>query len=227
MRRPAPESTLIDSQATAAVMAVNVGAVREVLFHGEKRTTGIWKSPVDGRVAVGSTGLAGDQQADRVNHGGTDKAVYAYAAEDAAWWQDQLGSAVPPGTFGENLTVAGIDLHTAVIGERWQVGTAVLEIVQPRFPCWKLGLRMGDARFPARFLAAGRAGAYLRVVAVGEVSAGDPVTLLFRPRHSLTVGLVAHLNHADRALAVRLLEAASGGRTAEELDSLVIRAGIS
>jgi len=200
--------------------------VREVLFHGEIRTTGIWKDPVAGRVAVGVMGVSGDQQADLVNHGGTSKAVYAYAAEDAQWWQGQLGSPIPPGTFGENLTVVGIAINEARIGERWRVGTTVLEVVQPRFPCWKLGLRMDDSRFPKRFLTAGRAGAYLRVVEEGDVAAGDGVELLSRPGHSLTIGLIAHLNHTDRARAERLLAEAERGSPPAQLDELLVRSGV-
>ena len=134
------------------VVSVNVGEVRQVLFHGELRTTGIWKHPIAGRVTVGPIGLGGDQQADRVNHGGTGKAVYAYAIEDTAWWQRELGAPVEAGTFGENLTTAGMEINEALIGERWRVGTTTLQVVQPRFPCWKLGLRMEDSRFPKRFL---------------------------------------------------------------------------
>ncbi len=212
-------------EAGARVVSVNVGRVREVLFHGEIRTTGIWKDPVAGRVAVTTAGVAGDQQADRVNHGGTGKAVYAYATEDASWWQSRLGTPIHPGTFGENLTVVGLPVNEAQIGEQWSVGTAILQVVQPRFPCWKLGLRMDDSRFPKLFLEAGRAGAYLSVVREGEVGAGDPVDVIFRPGHSLTVGLIAHLNHTDRARALRLLEAAEAGSPAEQLDDLLVRSG--
>ncbi|HEX3542710.1 MAG TPA: MOSC domain-containing protein [Acidimicrobiales bacterium] len=200
-----------DWSSGATVVSVNVGAIREIVFHGEVRTTGIWKSPVAGRVAVGATGLAGDRQADLTVHGGRDKAVYAYAAEDLDWWQRELGVAVAPGTFGENLTLGGANLAGAVLGETWRVGTAVLQIVQPRYPCWKLGVRMGDAAFPARFLAAERSGTYFRVVAPGDVAAGDAVEVLSRPSHAVTVGTVAHLNHADRPAAKRLLEAAIAG----------------
>ena len=213
--------------AGARVVSVNVGAIREVLFHGEMRTTGIWKEPRAGRVAARTLGLAGDQQADRINHGGTGKAVYAYAAEDRAWWQTELDEPLAPGVFGENLTVAGMAINDAVIGERWRVGNAVLQVTQPRFPCWKLGLRMNDSRFPKRFLAAGRAGAYLSVVEEGDLAAGDPIACISRPGHSLTVGLVAYLNHADRAMALRLLDAVETGTTPERLDELVLRSGVA
>ena len=211
----------------ATLVSVNVGVVREVLFHGEVRTTGIWKDPVPGPVTLHTLGAEGDQQADRINHGGTNKAVYAYAVEDAAWWQDQLGIPIPPGTFGENLTVVGMTMNDALIGERWRVGGAVVQVTQPRFPCWKLGLRMNDSRFTKRFLDAGRAGAYLSVVQEGVVAAGDEVVRISRPGHSLTVGLVAYLNHADRPKALQLLEAAERGSEPEQLDELVLRAGVA
>ena len=143
---------------TAAVASVNVGRVRTVSLRGEPVRTAIWKSPVAGPVAVRGVNLAGDTQADRSVHGGPDKAVYAYAAEDLAWWAAQLDRPVEPGTFGENLTTTGMDLAAATIGDRWAVGTTVLEISQPRIPCYKLGIRMDDPRFPVRFAQSARPG---------------------------------------------------------------------
>lgn len=175
----------------ARVRSVNVGAVRVVEYRGREATTAIWKDPVAGPVAVRGVNLAGDDQADRRFHGGADKAVYAYAVEDYDWWGGELGTTPAPGTFGENLTVEGIDLTEAVAGERWLVGTAVVEVCQPRTPCWKLGLRMGDGRFPARFDAAGRPGAYLRISREGEVSAGDEVVRFYRPDDGRTIGHIA------------------------------------
>ena len=116
------------------VASVNVGAVRTVAWRGGEVTTGIWKEPVVGPVAVRGVNLAGDDQADRSVHGGPDKAAYAYAQEDTAWWAGQLGRALGPGAFGENLTTSGLDLTNAVVGERWAVGSAVLEVSQPRVP---------------------------------------------------------------------------------------------
>ncbi len=165
----------------ARVVSVNVGVPRLVEHRGRRAWTGIWKHPVAGRVAVRGVNLDGDEQADRRVHGGPDKAVYAYASEDYTWWAAELGRQLEPGTFGENLTLEGVDLGAARVGERWQVGSTVLEVAQPRTPCWKLGLRMGDDEFPARFLAAGRPGAYLRIVGEGEVGAADEVVSLHRP----------------------------------------------
>ena len=169
------------------VLSVNVGAIREVNWRGEEVTTAIWKHPVDGRVAMRGVNLVGDDQADREVHGGPDKAVYAYAREDYDAWRDRHGVATTPGLFGENLTVEGIDLVHAIAGERWEVGTALLEIAQPRLPCFKLGIRMGDARFPRRFQAEGRMGAYLRIIREGDVGAGDSIAVVARPEHGVTL----------------------------------------
>lgn len=170
------------------VVAVNVGRPRTVEWAGRRVRTAIWKHPVEGRVEVRGVSLAGDDQADRRVHGGPDKAVYAYATEDYRWWESELGRRLGPGTFGENLTTEGIDLQAALVGERWRVGTAVLEVCQPRMPCQKLGIRMGDARFVRRFDAAGRYGTYLRIVEEGDVGAGDQVVGLSRPAEGLTIG---------------------------------------
>jgi MOSC domain-containing protein YiiM len=138
-------------------------------------------------VAVEGINLQGDDQGDRRVHGGPDKAVYAYASEDYAWWSAELGTDLAAGTFGENLTTAGINLGACVIGQRWGVGSTVLEIAQPRQPCFKLGMRMGDAEFVERFGSSGRSGAYLRIVTPGDVGAGDAIVAGPPPDHGLTV----------------------------------------
>ena len=116
--------------------------------------------------------LAGDEQADRGAHGGFDKAVYAYALEDTRWWEEQIGRPLAHGEFGENLTTEGIEVNEALIGERWAVGTTVLEVAEPRIPCWRLGVRMNDKQFPRRFTEALRPGAYLRILTEGESGSG-------------------------------------------------------
>lgn len=189
------------------VVSLNVGAVRTLEFRGLQVATAIWKVPVIGPIRVGGVNLAGDDQADRSVHGGQDKAVYAYAQEDLGWWTAELGRSIGPGTFGENLTTAGVDVTRAVVGERWAVGSAVLEVSQPRTPCFKLGIRMGDRHFPPRFATAGRPGAYLRIVSEGDIAAGDDIHVLARPEHGVTVGLVERAYHADRSLVPRLLVA--------------------
>jgi MOSC domain-containing protein YiiM len=191
----------------AELRAVNVGAVRVVRLGERSIETAIWKHPVPGRVAVRGVNLDGDDQADRGVHGGPDKAIYAYALEDTRWWEDALGTELGPGAFGENLTVGGIDVTHARVGERWALGSALLEVRQPRLPCFKLGLRMDDPGFPRRFAEAGRPGAYLAIVEPGEVGAGDAIEVVHRPDHGVTVGLLAHAYLRDRSRLPELLVA--------------------
>jgi MOSC domain-containing protein YiiM len=189
----------------AHVVSVNVGLPRTVRWAGRAVTSAIWKDPVDERVRVAGVNLAGDDQADRRVHGGRDKAVYAYAVEDYAWWSTELGVALEPGTFGENLTTVGIDLGASVVGQRWQVGSAVLEVAQPRSPCFKLGMRMGDAAFVDRFEESGRYGAYLRIVGAGDIGAGDAIAVDAPPAHRLTVADIGGLQRdAPRELLERI-----------------------
>ena len=192
--------------AQGVVVSVNVGRSRPVERDGKPASTAIWKSPVKGRVAAHGVNLAGDEQADRAVHGGYDKAVYAYSIEDTRWWEAELGQAIGRGGFGENLTVEGLDLVASVVGERWHVGTAVLEVSEPRLPCWKLGLRMGDASFPQRFTRAARPGTYLRIVDAGDIGAGDAVRVASRPDHGFTIGDIWRVYHRDRRDAGVLLE---------------------
>ena len=190
-----------------SIVAVNVGLIREVTWRGSVVRTGIWKEPVGARsVALRGVNLDGDDQADRRVHGGVDKAVYAYAEEDYRYWADEEGVTTQPGLFGENLTVRGLELRSAYVGERWRIGTALLEVAQPRLPCYKLGIRMGDPHFPRRFLAAARAGAYLRIIEEGELRAGDVIHVVDRPDHGVTLG---HMVEAvrDRERAAALLRA--------------------
>ena len=169
------------------IVSVNVGKVREVEWRGRAVTTGIFKYPVAGRVALRGVNFEGDEQADHTVHGGQDKAVYAYAREDYDAWRTAEGLEVSAGLFGENLTVQGLDLGAAVVGAQWRVGSAVLEVAQPRLPCYKLGLRMADAEFPRRFMAMARMGAYLRVIQEGDVAAGDDVHVTHTPTDGVTL----------------------------------------
>jgi MOSC domain-containing protein YiiM len=186
------------------VVSVNVGVARSLRWGGRTVTTGIVKEPVEGTVAIGQESLGGDEQADLRVHGGPDKAVYAYAAEDYRWWSDQLRTPLEPGRFGENLTTEGIDLAGAVVGEQWRVGSAVLAVSEPRLPCFKLGMRMGDAGFVARFADARRPGAYLRVVETGSVRAGDTISVVSRPDHGLRVVDIVDAHAGDHDLTERI-----------------------
>jgi MOSC domain-containing protein YiiM len=191
---------------TAKVLSVNVGGVREFDYHGRPARSAIWKSPVGGRVAARGINLAGDLQADRQAHGGYDKAVYAYAAEDRRFWEGEIGRPLAHGEFGENLTTEGIEVNDALVGERWQIGSAVFEVSEPRIPCWRLGVRMNDETFPRRFSKALRPGTYLRIVVEGEVGAGDEIRVVEKPDHGLTVRDVFRIYTRDRDEVPRLLE---------------------
>ncbi|MBS2537074.1 MOSC domain-containing protein [Catenulispora sp. NF23] len=187
------------------LISVNVGVPRDVELNGEVRQTAIFKDPVPGRVKVVDHHVEGDRQADRVDHGGVHKAVYAYSREDLDFWAAELGREIEDGFVGENLTISGYDVSHAVVGERWRVGGVEFEVAQPRIPCWKLGVRAGDQRMTRRFEQALRPGAYLRVVTEGDVGAGDPVEVLSRPEHGFTVTDASRIFHRDRAEAERLL----------------------
>jgi MOSC domain-containing protein YiiM len=175
----------------ASIRSVNVGTPREVSWTRSRRTA-ILKTPVTGPVAVRCLGLDGDQVSNRTHHGGVDRAVYAFAREDLDRWGEELGRELPDGFFGENLTTVGIDVNEAVLGERWRVGTAELEVAAFRTPCrvfssWLRVSGLDNRSWSRRFVAAGRPGPYLRVVAEGEVSAGDGLTVVHRPPGGVTV----------------------------------------
>lgn len=152
---------------------------------GWNGVTAIDKRPVEGPVRVGRFGVKGDVQADRKHHGGLDKALYAYAQEDAAFWEGELGRELPPGWFGENLRIDGLDVNAARIGEIWRIGERVeVEVTMPRTPCGTFGRWVGgaDARgWVKRFDAARRLGPYLRVKRAGSIRAGDEVVVVSLP----------------------------------------------
>jgi len=187
------------------VVSINVGQVRDFEYDGRPAKSAIWKLPVAGRVRARGVNLEGDDQADRKAHGGPDKAVYAYALEDARWWEQKLGRSLQYGEFGENLTTQGIAVNNALVGERWEIGTAVFEVSEPRVPCWRLGVRMNDQMFVRRFAEALRPGAYLRIISEGELSAGDEIRVIYRPDHDLTIRDVFRIYTRDRDEVERLL----------------------
>ncbi len=189
----------------AQLLSVNVGLRRQFEYKGRSAESAIWKRPVEGRVLARGVNLEGDEQADRSVHGGPDKAVYAYALEDHAWWGEELGRQLECGEFGENLTTEGLDLTNALVGERWEVGSTMLEVSEARMPCWKLGFRVNDKGFPRRFLAAGRPGAYLRILQEGKLGSGDEIRVVHRPRHDLTMGDLSRIYAGDRQEVGRLL----------------------
>jgi MOSC domain-containing protein YiiM len=193
--------------ARGIVESVNVGMPRPVEVNGGTVLTAIWKHPVGGPVAVRGVNLDGDDQADRGVHGGPDKAVYAYAREDIQWWEQELGRTLGEAPFGENLTVRRLPVSEAVIGEKWALGSVLLQVAQPRLPCFKLGLRMGDPRFLKRFAAAQRPGAYLRILREGHIAAGEPIEVTDRPTHGVTSALVSRALLGERWLLETALAA--------------------
>ena len=189
----------------AKVLSVNVGGVREFEYNGRPAKSAIWKTPVSGRIRVRGINVDGDIQADRDAHGGPDKAVYAYAIEDIKWWENQINQSLPYGVFGENLTTEGIDVNNSLVGERWEVGSVVLEVSEPRVPCWRLGVRMNDKLFPRYFTEALRPGAYLRIIVEGDVAAGDEIRVIEKPDHDLTIRDVFRIYTRDHDEIERLL----------------------
>jgi len=198
------------------VLSVNL-AVPEPNAAKRVGMTGIHKLPVDHPVAVRApgpkttglhSGLVGDRIFDIEHHGGDDQAVYAYAREDYDWWERRLGRTLPGGVFGDNLTTAGVDVNGAIIGERWHVGAdLVLEPTFGRIPCATFQAKMGEPRWVRTFTAENRPGAYLRVVTPGEVRAGDPVDVVERPAHGVTIALAFRAYLTDRHLLPELLAA--------------------
>jgi MOSC domain-containing protein YiiM len=197
------------------LLSVNLGAATAT-GHSDLGVTGIGKMPVSGPVevrapghkGVGGSGLVGDRVCDLRHHGGDDQAVYAYAREDLDVWAAELGRPLPCGVFGENLTTTGIDVTDALIGERWRVGgRVVLEVAVPRIPCRVFAGWLGERGWVKTFTARAIPGAYLRVVESGVVQVGDPITVVHRPGHDVTIGFVFRALTNESELLPRLLVA--------------------
>ncbi|MEI4273624.1 MOSC domain-containing protein [Klenkia sp. LSe6-5] len=190
---------------TGRVEAVCVSGSDLLPLPGKRpSTTGIRKRPVGGRVAVLDETLDGDRQVNRKHHGGEGQAVYAYAAEDAAWWATDLGRDLPAGSFGENLRTTGLDLTGAVLGSRWAVGSALLEVTAPRIPCANFARFWDVPDLVKRFTAHGASGAYLRVLQTGDVGAGDAVEVVHVPDHGVTTGLLFRALTTQRSRLVEV-----------------------
>lgn len=168
------------------IVSINV-AVEQTIAHGSRTfTTGICKQPISSRIALGRGGLQGDAIVSTEHHGGRDQAVYAYSAEDYAWWEGEIGSQLPPGTLGENLTIRGMPTDMNV-GDRLLIGDVVLEATAPRIPCDTLAARMQDREFGMKFRRAERPGIYFRVLNEGEIAAGDTVTFVEDDQAAVTI----------------------------------------
>ncbi len=198
----------------AFLESVNLGAVRPA-------TSDLGVSAIDRRPAgrpvmvrapgprgTGGSGLVGDQIADLRHHGGDDAAAYAYAREDLDWWQERLGVELASGVFGESLTTVGVDVTGARTGELWRVGDdVVVQVTSPRIPCRTFAARRERRGWVKTFTERGHPGAYLRIVEPGWISAGDPITVEWRPDHEVTIGLIFRALTTDDELLPRLLEA--------------------
>jgi MOSC domain-containing protein YiiM len=205
------------------VISVNVGLPREVTWHGSSVSTGIYKEPVDGRVALRKLNLDGDRQADLTVHGGEYKAVYCYPLEHYEYWKSELpGRELPMGVFGENLTVvdlprdegsseAGLPEERVHLGDEFSIGSAEVVVTQPRLPCYKLGIRFESDDMVRRFLASGRTGFYVAVTREGEVGAGDEMKVLSRDPNSVSISEIVRLYTMKRfgSAEVAVVERAS------------------
>ena len=172
----------------SSLISLQVGLPRIVPSHGEPVATGIFKSPVPGRVMMRTLNLDGDRQADLTVHGGQDKAVYAYPSEHYPFWKTQLpGVELPWGSFGENLTTSGLDEQAVHIGDRFAIGGAEVVVTQPRLPCYKLNLKFGRDDMVKRFLASHFTGFYFRVLREGDVGAGDEIVPVHQDENRVSV----------------------------------------
>ena len=193
---------------TGRVTAVCVSGPRPIrLPRAGDTTSAIDKRPVAGRLAVGPLGLDGDVQVNRKYHGGEGQALYAYSQEDADWWTAELDRPLPAGAFGENLRTTGVDLTGALLGERWRIGTVLVEVTAPRTPCAKLQAHWGVPRLIKRFTERGASGAYLRVLEVGDIGADDAIEVLEHPAHGGTIGLAFRAFTTDQHLLADLAPA--------------------
>lgn len=195
---------------SARVLSINVGRPFDAEWAGKLRRTAIVKTSVAGPVQVDARGVEGDQVADTKYHGRVRQAVYAFGREELDVWSERLGGRLADGMFGENLTTEGIDVNAALIGERWQIGSTVLEVADVRIPCVVFANYLGlhgfdNDKWIKRFTTDARPGPYLRVVQPGQICAGDAVTVVHRPDHDVTVSLMFRALTTERDLLPRLL----------------------
>ena len=201
----------------ARLLSVNVGLPRDIAWKGRTVHTGIWKNPVHGRCRVGRLNLEGDGQGDLAGHGGEHRAVFVYQIESYRYWQEQLKRTdFVHGQFGENFTVEGLPDDAVCIGDRYQIGTALFEVTQPRVTCFRVGIRMNEPRMAALLTSSGRPGFYFRVLREGEVGAGDEIVKVGEAAERMTVTEINALlylpNHArDRLERALRIEALSPG----------------
>jgi ferredoxin-NADP reductase/MOSC domain-containing protein YiiM len=198
----------------ARLLSVNVGLPRDIEWKGRTVHTAIWKDPVAGRCRVGRLNLDGDGQGDLAGHGGEQRAVFVYQIESYRYWQGQLGRTdFVPGQFGENLTTEGLPDDAVCVGDRYQIGTALFEVTQPRVTCYRVGIRMNEPRMPALLTSSGRPGFYFRVLQEGEVGAGDDIVKVAEAKERMTIAELNSLLYSppharerlERALRIEAL----------------------
>ena len=176
------------------LLSLNVGQPRTVETPRGPVLTSIWKAPIEGRVSLKRFNIAGDQQSDLRVHGGEFKAVYLYPSEHYSFWRGEFPAMeMLPGTFGENLTTEGVDEREVQIGDRFRIGTALLQVSQPRMPCFKLALKFGRVDMVKRFWLSGRSGIYFSIVEEGELAAGDDIIPVSRVANGITVAELLRL----------------------------------
>ncbi len=182
------------------VLSVNISAtILEGEWIATEVQTGIDKRPISGAVRFENEQVHGDVIGDKSAHGGYDQAVYAYAREDADWWEQQIALTIENGRFGENLTTQGVDVSAAVIGERWRIGSVILEVSQPRIPCRTFAGFWKRPSLIKEFMAAGKPGTYLRIIQEGEITAGDEIEIIHLPSHGITIADVYAAKNGERS----------------------------
>ena len=182
------------------VLSINIThTVHDGPWTGSEGKTGIDKRAAIGPVRFSNEQVDGDVIVDRNHHGGFHQAVYAYAREDADWWQNELGIPIAHGRFGENLTTTGIDVNQCLVGERWKVGSTILEVSQPRIPCRVFAGFWNRPTLIKEFMAAGKPGTYLRIIQEGEITAGDSIEIISRPSHAITIADLYATKNGDRS----------------------------
>lgn len=192
---------------SAKVLSVNITAVvHQEEWTGSEGRTGIDKRAVAGAIRFENESVNGDVIVDRNFHGGYDQAVYAYAREDADWWQSELGIEIENGRFGENLTTQGIDVNAVLVGEQWKIGSVILEASSPRIPCrvfagfWQRPTLIKD------FTAAGRPGTYFRIIQEGEIKAGDLIEVIKKPDHQISIADLFAAKSGDRSKIAQIVQ---------------------
>jgi MOSC domain-containing protein YiiM len=196
------------------LISLNISPGKKVEYKGRTVGTGIFKEPVDEAIQATRLTLEGDRQVDLRYHGGEHKAIYAYPLEHYSWWAEQLNRTdLTPGQFGENFTTEGMLETNVHIGDQFRIGNALVEVTQPRIPCFKMGMKMGDPRFVKHFLHSERSGFYLRVLEEGLVEKGDSIERIFNHPEAISIQYIHHLYFQDsmnkgeikRALSIEAL----------------------